>query len=264
MDASPFRKSVTGRVGIVAHRGLSAEAPENTMAAFRRAVEVGCDLLELDCHLSKDGVVVIIHDDTLDRTTDSAGPVRDLTWHELQRLDAGSWFAPEFAGQWIPRLDELATWAREQDVVLSIEIKQPRPATGAPRYAGIEERIAEIVSAFELEGRVLVHSFDHRSVKRFGELMLEVATGVSYGGEPVDPVMMARMAGAVGLHQYWEVASPELCTLAHEAGMHVHAWGAPEPSDPAIVAMLVRAGVDTLDANDPRRLRAILDALTDP
>ncbi|HEV8228512.1 MAG TPA: glycerophosphodiester phosphodiesterase family protein, partial [Candidatus Limnocylindria bacterium] len=98
-------------MSVVAHRGLSAEAPENTMTAFRRALEVGCDLVEFDCHLTADDVVVVIHDDTLDRTTNGSGYVRDRTVQEITALDAGSWFAPEFADEQVPTLDAFVAWA---------------------------------------------------------------------------------------------------------------------------------------------------------
>lgn len=252
-----------GRVSVVAHRGLSAEAPENTMAAFRRAAEVDADFIELDCHLSRDDVVVVIHDDTLERTTDGTGAVREHTWEELRRLDAGSRFAPEFRGQWIPRLDEVVSWARATTLRLSIDIKQPTPAWGRPPYAGIEERVAEIVRASGLADRVLIHSFDHPTIRRLRALLPDVPTGVSYGGGAfVDPLVLGRDAIASGIHPWWASASAELCAAAHDAGMHVHAWGTADPPDPEIVAALVRSGVDSLDSNDPRALRAILDRLS--
>ena len=233
------------------------------MAAFRRAAEVGADFIEFDCHLSRDDVVVVIHDDTLDRTTNGTGAVGECTWEELRRLDAGSRFAPEFGGQWIPRLDEIVSWARATTLRLSIEIKQPKPARGLPRYAGIEERVAEIVRASGMADRVLIHSFDHTSVRRMRALLPEVPTAVSYGGGTfVDPLVLGRDALASGIHPWWSWCSPELCAAAHDAGMHVHAWGTKDPPDADVVAMLVRAGVDSLDSNDPRALRAILDRLS--
>ena len=261
-NASPFRRSVTGRVSVVAHRGLSAEAPENTMASFRRAAEVSCDLLEFDVHLSKDGVLVVIHDDTLERTTNGRGLVREHTWAELSRLDAGAWFSARFAGERLPRFEELATWAKASGVVLSCEIKQPTPATGLAPYGGIERAVAEVLRANGLERRALVHSFDHPTIQRFGALLPEVTTAVSYGGGTfVEPLVLAKAAGASGIHPWWAWASPDTCAAAHAAGMHVHAWGTPEPAEAQVTATLVRAGVDSLDANDPRLLRAILAAL---
>lgn len=259
---SPFRRSVTGRVSVVAHRGCSAEAPENTMAAFRRALEVGCDLLEFDLHLTRNDVVVVIHDDALSRTTNGIGLVRDHTWEELARLNAGAHFSARFAGERIPRFDELVAWARATPLVLSVEIKQPTPATGLPPYAGIEARVAEILRRYGMEGRALIHSFDHPTIRRVRALLPGVPTAVSYGGGTfVEPLALGRAAEASGIHPWWAWASPEVCAMAHAAEMHVHAWGTPEPADAEVTAILVRAGVDSLDANDPRRLREILERL---
>ncbi len=249
-------------MSVVAHRGASAEAPENTMASFRLAAEVGCDLLEFDLHLSKDDVLVVIHDDTLGRTTNGRGLVRDHTWDELARLDAGSRFATRFAGERIPRFEEVAAWAKEKGVVLSCEIKQPTPARGLPPYPGIERTVGAVLRAHGLERQVLVHSFDHPTIQRFAALMPDVPTAVSYGGGTfVEPFMLARAAGACGIHPWWAWASPEVCATAHQEGAHVHAWGTPEPTDPDVTATLVRAGVDSLDTNDPRRLLPILTEL---
>lgn len=263
--ASPFRRSVTGRVSVVAHRGASAEAPENTMAAFRRALEVGCDLLEFDCHLSRDGAVVVIHDDTLERTTNGQGWVADHTLEELRRLDAGSWFSSRFDAERIPSLDDVLGWASSTPLVLSIEIKQPTPVAGRPRYQDIEHAIAKVVRRHGFERRVLVHSFDHPTVAAIRDDLPGVPTAVSFGGGTfLDPLVHARAARASGIHPWWAWASPEVCAPAHEAELHVHAWGTPEPPEPEVTAMLVRAGVDSLDANDPRKLRAILARMDVP
>lgn len=111
-----------GAIEVIAHRGASAYAPENTLAAFKLATEMGADWFELDCTLSKDGEVVVMHDDTVDRTTNGKGYVRDLSLYDLKQLDAGSWFAPEFAGERIPTLGQaldLAKWK----IGVYIEIK---------------------------------------------------------------------------------------------------------------------------------------------
>ncbi len=259
---SPFRRSVTGRVSVVAHRGLSAEAPENTMVAFRRALDAGCDLIEFDCHVTADGTIAVIHDDTLDRTTNGTGNVSEHTWEEIRALDAGRKFGVEFTGERVPSLDELIAWAKGTPLTLSLEIKQPTPATGRPPYPGIAERVVDLLTAHGMERRALIHSFDHATVRHVRELLPEAATAVSYGGGTfVDPLVLGRAADASGIHPWWAWVSPEVCRVAHDAGMHVHAWGAGEPPDPERIETLVRAGVDSLDAADPRTLSAILDAL---
>lgn len=122
--ATPFRPGAPkGAIDVIAHRGASAYAPENTLAAFALAKEMNADWFELDCTLSRDGHVVVIHDDTLDRTTNGKGPVRDRTLAELKQLDAGAWKDPKFAGERLPLLAEALDWAREHRIGVYIEIK---------------------------------------------------------------------------------------------------------------------------------------------
>jgi len=252
---SPLRRSATGHVLVVAHRGLSAEEPENTMRSFRRAAEVGCDLIELDVHQTRDDVPVVIHDDSLDRTTDGHGLVGERTYAELRGLDAGR-------GERIPSLEEVVEWAARSGARLSVEIKQPTPATGLPRYDGLAERAVAVLRAAGMDGRCLIHSFDHPTAKRVREVWPDAVTAVSYGGGTfIDPLVLGRAADASGIHPWWAWVSPEVCAAAHAAGMHVHAWGTSWPPRHQEIALLVRAGVDSLDANDPRTLREMLEAL---
>jgi glycerophosphoryl diester phosphodiesterase len=258
---SPFRRIVTGKVSVVAHRGLSASAPENTMAAFKLAAEAGCDLIEFDVHLTKDDQLVVIHDDTLERTTNGTGYVRDHTLAEIKALDASYGMTP-FAGERVPSLDELVVWSIGARVALSLEIKQPAAITGRPRYPRIAARVADVLTAHDLAGRNLVHSFDHPTIKELRGLLPHQPTAISYGGGTfVDPLALGRAADASGIHPWWQWVSPGLCKLAHEARMHVHGWGMPDPLDPEVIGLLVRAGVDSIDAADPRALRALLDTL---
>lgn len=226
------------------------------MRAFRGAAEVGSDLIELDVHLSRDDVPVVIHDDTLDRTTDARGLVRERGLEELRRLDAGK-------GERIPTLEEVVAWAAAGDIALSVEIKQPSPVNGRVPYEGIAERVVEALRGAGVT--CLIHSFDHPTIRRARELWPDAATAVSYGsGALVDPLGLGRSADASGIHPWWTAVSPALCAAAHAAGMHVHGWGATWPPKREEVEALVRAGVDSLDANDPRELRRILDAVWPP
>jgi glycerophosphoryl diester phosphodiesterase len=258
---SPFRRSVTGRVSVVAHRGVSAVAPENTMAAFRLAAEVGCDLLEFDVHLTKDDQLVVIHDDTLDRTTNGTGYVRDHTLAEIRGLDA-SYGDHAYASERVPSLDEVMAWARGAGITLSLEIKQPAPVSGRPKYPRVAERVADMLTAHGMAERALVHSFDHPTVRELRDLLPTLPTAVNYGGGTfTDPLLLGTAADASGIGGWWAWVSPAVCAAAHTRQMHAHAWGMADPPDPDAVALLVRAGVDSLDARDPRLLRPILAAL---
>src|SRR3972149_9393656 len=128
----------TGRfpVMVIAHRGFSGQAPENTLASFKKARELGSDMIELDVRFSKDGHMVVMHDDTLDRTTNGRGKVADYTLKELKQLDAGSWFAPQFSDERIPNLNEVLELAKGK-ILVNIEIGTPSgklPAAGLFQY----------------------------------------------------------------------------------------------------------------------------------
>ncbi|HKW78767.1 MAG TPA: glycerophosphodiester phosphodiesterase family protein [Candidatus Limnocylindria bacterium] len=249
---------MTGKVSVTAHRGASAHAPENTMAAFRLAAEAGADLIEFDVHLTADDELVVIHDDALDRTTDGTGAVRERTLAEIRALDASHGDA-RHPGERVPTLEEVVTWAMGTALGLSVEIKQPSPIGGRPRYPLVEERVLDLLRAHGALARSLIHSFDHATVRRVRELEPGVATGVTFGsGSFVDPLAPARAADASGIHPSWSWLTPEICRSAHDAGMHVSAWGLRDPLDAERVGPIVRAGVDLLTVDDPGALRRIL------
>jgi glycerophosphoryl diester phosphodiesterase len=144
-------------VKIVAHRGAMSDRPENTMTAFQRARELGADIVEIDLYTSIDGHLFILHDSTLDRTTDGEGKATDLTLEELQALDAGSWFGPEYAREYIPSFREVLEWAAEVDVVLLLDLKESGPEfadniAGDIQQYGIEENMVVGVRSTEQAG----------------------------------------------------------------------------------------------------------------
>ncbi len=254
-DVPPLRdllRAQGGRVWVVGHRGAMGYCPENTMASFERAVALGADWVELDVHLTRDRALAVIHDETVDRTTNGQGLVKDRTMAELHQLDAGAWFGAEFAGQRIPTLDEVLAWARRLGVVVDIEIKN------APVfYAGIEQAVVAALDRHAMAERAIVISFDHPAVRRVKALDERVATGVLYAGRPVDPVGLARGADADALLPHWAYVTAEDVAAAHAAGIAVAPWVS---SDPAVLAHLVRAGVDAIGTNHPDVLRRVVDA----
>lgn len=241
------------RPHIIAHRGASGEAPENTMAAFRRALAIGVDAVELDVHLSADGEPVIIHDPVLARTTDGSGLVSEHTAAALRRLDAGRWFGKPFAGERIPSLAEALDLLRSVGVI--IEIKN-----GPIYYPEIAARVAEVVKASG-HAAVTASSFDHHVLPEIAALVPEVDTAVLFTARPIDPVRLARDAGARRLHPQWAFVTPDLLEGAHAAGLRVDTWTV---NDVPEMARLAAAGVDGIITNFPDRLRATLAALGDP
>jgi glycerophosphoryl diester phosphodiesterase len=227
----------------IGHRGAAAVAPENTIASFRRAVALGAQAVELDVQRTRDGHLIVMHDETVDRTTDGIGRVAELDLAWIQRLDAGSWKGPEFAGERVPTLDEVID-AIAAPTILFVELKGP--AALAP---GIEEDLLRVVG--RARSRVRVSSFDHRALARLRELDGDLPLGALFTGLPVDPVALARGCGATAIHPSFHYVVPDLVAEAHAAGLEVHAWTVNVPEDIAAVRAL---GVDGIFSDHPDRL----------
>lgn len=243
----PYREYVLQhRPVVVAHRGAMAYAPENTIAAYTLALEQGAEAIELDVHLSQDGIPVVIHDHTLERTTNGKGLVASHTFADLRGLDAGAWFSPSFAGQRILTLGEVLAWAQGR-VYLKIELK-----TLPMRYAGIEEKVLALLKRWDMEEQVEVFSFDHPCVRRFKALAPHIPVGVCYTGDVGDHVALARYASAEVIHPQWMGVSREVVEAAHAAGLWVDAWTV---NDPQIAQSLAEWGVDFIKTDAPAVVR---------
>lgn len=162
---------------LIAHRGASGAAPENTMAAFRKAVTAGADMIELDVRLTRDFHIVVHHDRNVRRTTSGKGNIWDLTLQQLRALDVGSWFDPKFHRERIPTLRETMEFLLPTNVNLNIEVK----TDGDPRKrTHFEECVILIIMEKRFEERALVSSFDHKFLKRVHELFPDIKTGALY------------------------------------------------------------------------------------
>lgn len=208
----------------VAHRGASALAPENTMAAFEMAVELGADAIELDLHVSLDGELVIIHDPTLDRTTDGHGPVHACSLEELKRLDAGRWFDERFAGQRIPTLTEvLERFAGT--LPLALEIK-----AGSDFFEGIEERVVAILRKYQVIPQVAVASFDHYALLRLKELEPSLRTAALLVGRPVSISAVAKICRADAMAMEYSLITHTEIDACRAAGVQLVVWVVNEPA----------------------------------
>jgi glycerophosphoryl diester phosphodiesterase len=161
------------QVLIIAHRGASAYYPENTMIAFRKAVEMKADMLELDIQLSRDGIPVIFHDDTLERCTGHIGEISDYTIAELKKMDAGSWKSPDFTDEQIPALEEVLGFAKNK-IAVNIEIKPNSESNG------IEEKALRLVEEYKMEHDVLFSSFDPEILIRLRMLSDSIPIALLY------------------------------------------------------------------------------------
>ena len=236
----------SGKILLGGHRGNAAECPENTLASFRSAIELGVDVIECDVHRSEDGGLPVIHDHLLDRTTSGSGLVRDQTMAEIKRFDAGSWKDPRFAGERVPSLDEVLRLARGP-VGVAIEIKNlPLP------YPGIEEAVVEAVRRGQMVTDVVVISFDHRSIKRIAELEPEILTGVLEASRPVDILRLMDDAEADVFCPHWASIEPETAAEVHAAGKLIGVWTV---DDPVSLAWSKALPANAIYTNKPREIR---------
>ena len=247
-EALPHRAD--GRCGVwaVAHRGASGHAPENTLAAFRRAVELGATFIETDLQLSRDARFVAMHDATLDRTTTARGSVQALTLAELRELDVGSWFGPQFVGERIPTLEEILDFARESDVALYLELKPGGVWGSGHALVGALRGAQEATS-------VVVLSFDPATLAGIRQLEPTLMTGFLFDQACPDAVGRALHVGARQLAPRGDLVTPELVAQARRADLQVVTWTINEP---AHIRALIAAGVDGIMSDYPDRVVAAL------
>lgn len=244
---------------VVAHRGASQQAPENTMEAFRLGVEAGADAIELDVHLTADGQLAVIHDDTLDRTTDRTGAVRDLTMAHVREADAGARFARPgdaglpFRGRGlrVPSLPEVLEWLPD-GIGLVIEIKA-RAAADA-----VVEAVRE--HAVRRDGRLAVISFDEATIERVRELEPEIRTGyLLVPGQPVEPALVwATEHGHVGVHPYEADLGLDPLPILAQAHAYGREIGCYVVNDPERMQHLAACGVWGFVTDIPDVARAAL------
>lgn len=259
----PRRESPAGPrctdVAVVAHRGASAVAPENTLAAFREAVRLGAHAVEFDVRRSRDGALVLCHDDTLERTTDvrrvlpgrAPWRVADLTLAELRRLDAGVWRGSPYAGERIPTLAEALEMLRPTGAAALVELKSPsdHPAT-VPDLAEV------ITRARMVPDRVTVQSFDARAVLELRQRMPAVRAGVLLRRATRSRIReIAGWADVVNVHHQWVGAGTLAEARAH--GLACFAWTV---NQPAALRRMLALGVDGIVTDHPERLA--LDTLS--
>lgn len=226
VSASPYKAEGPT---IIAHRGASGYAPENTMAAFELAERLGADFIELDIRMSKDGELVIIHDKTVDRTTNKAGYVHDFTLRELQGMDAGSFFSAKYADETIVTLEEVMyTFAGRIGIL--IEIKDPQ------LYPGIEGKLAKMVRRYEMiqdiagigaHDGIQIQSFDFESMRRMQTLLPDIPIAVLINADQLpltDEALDEFASYASSLNISHDLLDEELVRKIHERNRKVMAW----------------------------------------
>jgi glycerophosphoryl diester phosphodiesterase len=247
VDCKPaFGRSDTNPVLVIAHRGASGHAPENTLASFRKALAQGATFIETDLQLSRDARFVAIHDASVNRTTNGQGLVHDLTLADLRRLDAGSWFGSEFAGERIPTLEEILEFSKKHDVVFYLELKPSGSWGGEHALIGALRESGEIP-------RTVVISFDAEILEGLRKIEPTLMTGVLYDGQIEKPIERALQVGARQLAVRANLVTPALLLEARKKDLQVVCWTV---NHPAHMRLLIEAGVDGIMSDYPDRLVA--------
>jgi glycerophosphoryl diester phosphodiesterase len=235
---------------IIAHRGASGDAPENTLAAFRLAMDSGADMIELDLHQSKDGVLVVCHDLKLYRTARVKKTIKQLTLKELKRLDVGHWFHPRFSGETIPTLEEVLDLTKDR-IRLNIEIKQ-----GSLFYPGIEKQLIGLLESFQTIGSALISSFDNRALEAVRSLNSDVSIGLlAERGHIKHLIRKASGLSASSLNLYTKMATPALVQEAHRHKLPVFVYTV---NQVRLMQYYLLMDVDGIFTNFPDRLAQLL------
>jgi len=250
----PLLPTTTRPPATIAHRGASAYAPENTLTALRQAVELHADLVEVDVQRTRDGALVLVHDVELGRTTEAArvlprrAPwrVADLTYDEIRRLDAGSWFSPAYAGKRIPTLEQALDLLAASGTGLQLEVKK------ADHYPGIAAELAAVLRS-RPAGGVVVQSFDHEVMRDFARLGPGIPIGLL--GHPPVRRLPALADWASQVNPRHRKATASYVDAVHAAGMECLAWTVDRPTD---MERVLDLGVDGVITNRPDVLRRVL------
>jgi glycerophosphoryl diester phosphodiesterase len=211
------------QVDNVAHRGAAGYAPENTIAGFDLAVDMKADYIEIDVQRSKDGELVVIHDTTVDRTTDGTGKVGDLTLEQLKSLDAGSWKGESFAGEAIPTFEEILDRYHGKVGIL-IELKAPE------LYPGIEEQVAEALKERNLDKpqneKIILQSFNFQSMKKMDQLLPHVPVGVLTSNRALTtPEALKEISTyAEWFNPSYGIVTEDVVNEVHSQGMQIGSW----------------------------------------
>ena len=211
--------STTKHPLIWGHRGASGHAPENTLPAFKMAADMGADGVELDIQQTKDGVIVVCHDETIDRTSSGAGWLKDFTCEELRRLDFSNGNAA-YEDVKIPTMEEVFYLLAPTGLTINIELK-----TGIIFYENIEEKILDLTKKMGWEDRVIYSSFNHYSVRKIKELDPGAKVGLLYGDGPIDMPGYGRRLGADALHPaFYNLQYPDYMEDCRRYGLDVNVW----------------------------------------
>lgn len=234
---------------VFAHRGFSGKYPENTMLAFKKAAEVGCYGIELDVQLTKDDEIVIMHDETIDRTTSGTGNVRDYTYQELCLVDCYGKFEGEYEFQRIPTLREYLTWVKDTGLVTNIELKN-----SVYYYEHLEEKVIDMVREFKMEDRVIFSSFNLVSINKCKKMLPEVPMGYLMEVRMDNMGFFTKENGVEYYHPDKNYLTEEMVQDCHAHGIGVNVWTVNKKD---LMKQLNSWNVDGIFTNFPDRAKEL-------
>lgn len=248
-------------VKIIAHRGANKYAPQNTLPAFEKAIELAATGVETDVHLTKDGVPVICHNYTINETSNGIGSIASYTLDEIRQFDFGSYYSSRFTGTKIPTLDEFLELIKSSSIeVMNIELKSPRE-----RESGIVEKTIKAVKAHALFNRLLISSFDPSLLVEAKKVDPRCQTGFLYApSHPetihghIAPILFAKHIGADALHPMDMYVNKYYVNAAHASGIKVNVWTV---NNENAMKRFIKTGVDGIISDCPDRVRKVLDSL---
>ena len=234
-----------------AHRGFSGKYPENTMLAFKKAYEAGCDGIELDVHLTKDNVMVIIHDEDIERTTNGKGAVRDFTYDELRQFDASAGFAGQYGFNPVPSFEEYVDWVKDLDIITNVEIKN-----SVYYYDGLEEALIEMIRKNHIEDKIIFSSFNNASIMKCKQLAPEIQCGFLMEGCIGNAGAYVKKMGVECAHPDWHRLSDAEIAGCKALGIRINTWTVNEEKE---MVRLRDLGVDGIISNYPDMCRRVLE-----
>ncbi len=236
-----------GQTLVLGHRGASAYAPMNTLPAFVLAADQGADGIELDVHLTRDGQLIVLHDFTVDHTTDGHGLACEMTLADIKQLDAGGWFDESFRGTHIPTLDEVFEAVGQRFRLINVEIK----SESQEKTDGVEQAVADAILRFNLAQRIIVSSFNPFALRRFRMILPAVAIGYLYAPDGPDTQHIMAEVPHEARHPHYSLIDEHFVAWAHAEGYRVNTWTV---NDPDAARMLHRLGVDAVMTDYPDRI----------
>lgn len=234
----------------IAHRGFSEFYPENTMLAFEKALDYGSTAIETDVQITKDGELILIHDEILDRTTNGHGLVNNYTYKELRKLDAGSFKNKDFSNCKIPSLKELLSLIKDKNIILNLELKN-----SIIFYKNIEEKVISSICEENVENKIVISSFNHGSINKVKSLNPNIKTGLLFKEkiQNIDQYCKEKKPNCLNL--YYKKITNNFLTEAHKKKFLINCYTV---NDKSSMENLIKMNVDGIITNRPDILKTLL------